>query len=612
MEFIVKETPLEMSQRKYESYMKYTEIIQWGRRNPVSFCEKVLGIYLLDYQKYIFWNTWYRSHVLWCLSRNAGKSFLGAPYMMTRAMLIPNSQIYIIAGSANQSAETFEKIEKIAKKQIESLTSCTDVFMGELIHTNQGSGFSKDGSENYCRLYNGSEIRALAGNANLLRGKRATLNFYDEAGFFPDELFTATEPFLTQSKDFSLGADIISNDYDYKPISLPNQRIIASSASSVDTHYFELYKDYSKQMLLGNPNYFVADIDCTIPLAPTFNGMDFKPLLTKEVVDAAFRKNPEKALREYYNKFTKDGGDKQAIKRASIIKNSETYLPEYHNVDNKSKYVFAYDPARSYDNSIITVGKLEFDEEVGYKMRIVNCFSLADELKKKHTPLDTVRQVEMLKELILDFNGKLSADYENIECILIDAGAGGGGVNIGDWFLKDWEDKMGRTHRGLIDLERHEEIAYLYPNADDKIKLVEPSKYKTLMYDALVEMIGLGLIIFPNEYNGKDFIFLGDENDTKASKEKNTHMLSDDEKASYTQMDLLKEEAVNMYLYTGSNGSHRYSLPPDKERKMHDDRAYTLALLGYYLQQKRRDTIINPKRNNQNDLDFLAGYANLF
>ena len=159
----------------------------------------------------------------------------------------------------------------------------------------------------------------------------------------------------------------------------------------------------------------------------------------------------------------------------------------------------------------------------------------------------------------------------------------------------------------LIDLERYEDIAYLYPNADDKIKLLEPTKYKTLMYDALVEMIGLGLITFTVEYNGKDFVFLnGDEDEGKA------HMLSNDEKASYTQMDLLKEEVVNMYRFEGTNGSHRYSLPPDKERKMHDDRAYTLALLGYYLQQKRRDTIINPQKSNQNDLEFLAGYANLF
>ena len=455
MEFIVKETPLEMSQRKYESLIKYGEIIQWGRANPISFCEKVLGIYLMDYQKYIYWNTWYRSHVLWCLCRNAGKSFLGAPYMMARAMLIPNSQIYIIAGSAGQSAETFDKIKKIAQKQIESLTSCTDVFMNELVHTNQGNGFSKEESQWYCRLYNGSEIRSLAGNTNLLRGKRATVNFYDEAGFFPEELFTATEPFLTQSKDFSLGTDTLSNDYSYKPISLPNQRIVASSASNVDTHYWGLYRDYSKQMILGNPNYFVADIDCNIPLAPTVRGIEYKPLLTKEVVDTAFRNNPEKALREYYNKFMKDGGDKQAIKRASIIKNSEVYLPEYSNSDNKSKYVIAYDPARSYDNSIITVGKLEFSEEVGWRMRIVNCFSLADELKKRHTPLDTVQQVGMLKNLILDFNGKLAADYENIECILIDAGAGGGGVNIGDWLVRDWQDDFGREHRGLIDLERY-------------------------------------------------------------------------------------------------------------------------------------------------------------
>lgn len=436
--------------------------------------------------------------------------------------------------------------------------------------------------------------------------KRSNLNFYDESGFSPEELFLASNPYLAQDSDFELGKENVNQTDLFSPKNIPNQKILASSASSIETYFYQTYKEYATQMFLGNKDYFVADIDCSFPLKPTFNGIDFKPLVTQEQIDSELRINSEKALREYYNKFTRDGGDKQAIKRATIVKNCENYLPEYNNCDNKTKYLLAYDPARSYDNSVVTVAKLIFDEEVGYKLRIVDCVSLADSLKKKHTPINTPSQIEEIKKMILNYNGKQVADYENIEAILIDSGAGGGGKIIGDFFIDQWIDNRGVSHRGLIDTEEYAELLYLYPDTEPKIKLIEPTKWKTKMYDSLVEMLGLGLIEFTSEYNGKDFVFLQD------GKEEKTVMLSQDQKESYIQIDLMKEELVNMYRYTGSNGSHRYSLSPEKEGKLHDDRSYTCALLGWYLQQLRRDNIVNPEREKANDMDLLAAFASLF
>lgn len=43
-----------LSQRKLDSYEKYSRIIQWGRQNPVKFVELFLGIEFLDFQKYVF------------------------------------------------------------------------------------------------------------------------------------------------------------------------------------------------------------------------------------------------------------------------------------------------------------------------------------------------------------------------------------------------------------------------------------------------------------------------------------------------------------------------------------------------------------------------------
>ena len=43
--------------RDYESMKRYINLIQWGRKNPVAFIEKILGITLMDYQKWLIANS---------------------------------------------------------------------------------------------------------------------------------------------------------------------------------------------------------------------------------------------------------------------------------------------------------------------------------------------------------------------------------------------------------------------------------------------------------------------------------------------------------------------------------------------------------------------------
>ena len=44
----------ELSQRKIEEYTKMANLVQWGRKNPVKFCELAFGLKLIDYQSYCF------------------------------------------------------------------------------------------------------------------------------------------------------------------------------------------------------------------------------------------------------------------------------------------------------------------------------------------------------------------------------------------------------------------------------------------------------------------------------------------------------------------------------------------------------------------------------
>ena len=62
----------------------------------------------------------------------------------------------------------------------------------------------------------------------------------------------------------------------------------------------------------------------------------------------------EKAEREYFNKFSTDGGRQNPVKKAEVMKSSVTRKPIMGNEDGQNhRFVLAYDPARSYDNSIV-------------------------------------------------------------------------------------------------------------------------------------------------------------------------------------------------------------------------------------------------------------------
>lgn len=71
--------------------------------------------------------------------------------------------------------------------------------------------------------------------------------------------------------------------------------------------------------------------------------------------------------------------------------------------------------------------------------------------------------------------------------------------------------------------------------------------------------------------------------------------LDPDEEIALKQIDLMKNEILNMYRFKQSNGRDRFDLAPSKAGVMHDDKAYVLGLLSYQLMLLRRDHIVNKK-----------------
>ena len=631
-----------MSTRKLESLIKIAYIQKYYQCNPVRFIDNFFNIELLDAQAYIVQRTWNCPNVLVLASRGFGKSTVIDLILMAKDMLFSNIWTYIASGTGGQAEQTFTKLEQIANDGIDEMKGSTGyIFKNEVsINNAAGDGFSHGSNGFKYTLYNGSFTQTLNSNVDAKRGARGSVVF-DECGFLSDEMINVYGAFAAVNKNFALGKDRDGHSID--PIRLrtfatniPNQKFYISSASDTSTKFYRLYREFAKKQIMGDRDYCVIQVDCDVVLQPTIHGEAVNALLSRNTIDSEMRTNPEKARREYYCQFTSDAGAAAIVRRGTIARNSETRVPLLYNDTNKKKFVLAYDPARSRDNSIILVMEIYLDDTSGeYKGRIVNCVNLIDIGKKRKTPMQTPDQIKYLKELILAYNGD-APDYENIEAIMIDAGSGGGGVNIADYLMEDWEDDKGVKHRGLIDKEYSADYVSKYPNAIDKVRLMSPSQYKSMMCEALIEMMNMDLISFTTDYDHKGYLTIFETDEKELNKEKKrienelkkqgvaeeilatkiqeelknascvkTKMVKLDpyQEIALSNIDALKEEMVNIVRKKRDSGKDSFDLIPEKQNKLHDDRFYCACLCAYCLSEKRRENIINKKKQVPADLD---------
>lgn len=424
--------------------------------------------------------------------------------------------------------------------------------------------------------------------------RRASLCFFDEAAFCSDELIAVCEAFATQSTDF-----ITSTDDNFNPETerrkVPTQLVYASSQDQVDKMFYKHYKNFAKRMIAGDRDYFVCDMMCDAAIKTYMNGKPYVPLLTQAKVDAAMKANKDKALREYFNMPAQDGGVTQIIKWSTIRKNESFSLPTLYWKPN-SRIALAFDPARTGDNSIVSAMNLYIDDELGWCGDIINCVNMIDTATKQKYKLDSNRQLDELRNMILSYNGQ-NPDYEYLDSLLLDAGAGGGGVSTyADNLLKDWTDKFGKKHRGLIDKSSDIYVTYAnkYPNACDKLRLISPKKYRTQMVEEFIELMDLGVIKFPYEYSGQEIIKYVSGIDENGDEIFKSHELSNEEILSLTNIDLMKNEITSIHKSQNAEKTTiNYSLSKEKENKTHDDRFYTIILLAHRLYEIRRGTIVN-------------------
>jgi hypothetical protein len=235
----------------------------------------------------------------------------------------------------------------------------------------------------------------LNSNIDRKRGFRGSVVF-DESGFLSEEMMNVYSAFAIVNKSMKTGKDASGRSID--PIrqrtfatDIPNQKFYISSASSTDTKFYALYRDFAKRQIMGDPDYCVLHIDCELVFRPTIRGEIIAPLLSRSTVESEMRTNPEKARREFYCQFTTDAGADAIVKRGVITRNEETRKPLHYNDTGKKRFGLFYDPARQYDNSIVLVAEF-YDSPLPngsseVKARIVNCVNLIDVGKKIKSPM---------------------------------------------------------------------------------------------------------------------------------------------------------------------------------------------------------------------------------
>ena len=648
----VKPIDYPLSTRKIESLLAIAEMQKYYQCNPVRFIDNMFNIELLDMQALAVQKTWFIANAMLLCTRGFGKSSIIDLELMSKGMLFNNYWAYIASGSGSQAQNTFTTLEKLANDNIDTFSGSTGkIFKDEIVINNAaGDGFSHSSDGFRYALYDGSFTQTVNANVDAHRGYRGSI-YFDESAFLSDELMNVYGAFAAVNRNLKTGKDASGKSIDpirqrCFPQDMGYQKVYISSASSVDTMFYRLYREFSKKMIMGDPDYVVLHMDCELAFKPTIRGELVAPLLSRSQVEYEMRTNPEKARREYYCQFTTEAGADAIVKRGVITRNEEIRKPLHHNDTGTKKFWLLYDPARMRDNSVVLVGECYDsplpDGKTEKKARIVNLVNLLDVGKKIKSPMQTPDQVEYLRQMILDYNGGADG-YENILGIYVDAGSGGGGPIIADMLMQNWVDKKGIEHRGFIDEEYSEEYVRKFPDAvRGKLHMMNPSSHKSIMYEALIEMLNQDKISFTSSYDSKGYLTVFDVDDVLVKKETEritselkkkkitgkefdeqlkeqlnqvqsvkTKVIKLDwkDEIALANIDALKEELVNMVRKKRESGKDSFELTPEKANKMHDDRAYVCCMLGYALLQERRKDLINKPKQTTTDFSKMFTFT---
>lgn len=217
------------------------ELIAFYRERPDVCSEQLLGIKLNLYQKILIRDSWDRRFIMWLMSRGLGKSWLGALFLVLKAILYSNILIGIVAPTYGQARRVmFDKIEREILRDAPFLLS-------------EYCNFSRSQDNTALEFHNKSRIKAVSSgqdDKSSQRGDRYQILMADEYFNIPEDVINRViNPSMNNVANYKVGMD--------KSKVFKNQLIITTTTYYRFNHLWREFKTYLTAMLNGDSDYAV-------------------------------------------------------------------------------------------------------------------------------------------------------------------------------------------------------------------------------------------------------------------------------------------------------------------------------------------------------------------
>jgi hypothetical protein len=387
-----------------EKVQRELELIRFYRKHPVIAAEDLLCVDLSFPQQAILEDMWFKNYVMVVAGRGTGKSFIDAVFACLWGLLWPGEKVGLLAPSFRQSKVIFAEVDKIWNMAplFQEATNGRPVRASDRCYLNFKSSGSKPPSV----------IEAVPlGDGNKIRGSRYYVIIADEFAQLPVEVFntvvmpmgaTVADP-MQNVKKLAMQDELIrtgkatKDDFEEQR---DNKIIMTSSAFYRFNHMYETLQQYKNLIAAGDQKYAVHEISYRqIP----------KGFLSEDNLSAARnRLSKIQFSMEYEANWEADSA---GVFKASLIeecKKGSDFTVKLKG-DPSKRYVLGVDPAKASD-----------------------AFALCMiELDRPHKVVGAWEVYQANFPAMADFIVSLCDNY-NVTAVLMDAGAGGGGLAMKD------------------------------------------------------------------------------------------------------------------------------------------------------------------------------------
>jgi phage terminase large subunit-like protein len=414
-------------------------LIEFYRNNPVIAAEELLNVDLDAIQKIVLEDLWFKLYTLITAGRGSGKTFLLAVFAALRGMLYPGDKIGLLSPSFRQSKLVFEEVRKRYEEAPLLREACAQrptlaadrCFLRFRAPTNRV----------------GSTIEALPlGTGEKIRGARYYSLLCDEFAQIPEEIVdvvirpmgaTAANPMERVKRKkrvkLMLEAGIDVSEFVGEAV---NKFIGVSSAFYTFNHMYKRIQRYEEEIAVGSKDHAVRFI--------SHEDMS-EGFLDEKNIKEARASMPAHLFQMEYEGIWKS--DSEGHFKASLLEASKKGSCGIKIKASAGKrYLMGVDPARSSDAFAICI------IEVG---ETTNNLVYARKSTRNKFP--------QMADIIYDL-----AEKFNVEEILMDAGAGGGGLALKDILAN--AEVYGKN--AILDMEDPE---YLETTGRKILKMFNPS-----------------------------------------------------------------------------------------------------------------------------------------